>query len=177
MSTASKRSLFPAGDTADVYPLLSSRERLSPWLLYLKALCSNRIRSLSLFPPVTNVPPMPKFSSSTTIAEKLMYIIVKVDWITRVNMMLVNSSHTLQTQQVWRLQESLHLRCHARFFPKHMRLPLPKVQSHLFISTSFCLSLDSHRSGFHSSGCSKTSPWRCRHQANPLIRTPPGIPL
>jgi hypothetical protein len=138
--------------------------------------CVNRIRSLSLFPPVTNVPPMPKFSSSTTIAEKLMYIIAKVDWITRMNMMLVNSSHTLQTQQVWRLQESLRLHCHARFFPKHMRLPLPKVQSHLLISASFCLSLVSHRSGSHSSECSKTSSCRCRHQAKPLIRTPPGIP-
>jgi hypothetical protein len=91
------------------------------------------------------------------------------------NVILVNSSHALQTWQVWSWQESLHLHCHARFFPRHMRLPLPEVRSHLSISASFYLSSDSHRSGFHSSECSKTSSCRCRHQANPPIRTPPGI--
>jgi hypothetical protein len=89
--------LFSAGNTADLYPLLSSRERLPPGLLYLKMLCSNRMRSLPLFLPVTNVLSMPKFSSPATTAEKLMYIIGKVDWVTRMNVILVNSSHALQT--------------------------------------------------------------------------------
>lgn len=81
ISPASKRGLFPAGDIADVYPLLSSRERLPP-----------SISQDVVFESYEKFVALPSGHKCSINSEVLVighhsgeveYIIAKVDWITR----------------------------------------------------------------------------------------------
>ena len=73
-------------------------------------------------------------------------------------------------------EEILNLLSIDKLSPMHILLPLPKVQNHFSCSVRSSL-LPSQRRGCHSSGLGKMASLRCRHHANPLTRTPPGISL